>query len=249
MRRYWLEPEMFHDSEVQITGDIFHHIFEVCRQNLGSRFEVLGQANYAQLVEVTSIGKKSALAKIIQKRELPVPPQPHLILAISISRYPVMDAIIEKAVELGVHSIVPYYSDFSFIRKHQELPSNKFDRWNKIIISATQQSGRGNLMKLSQPVELNQLLHNFNPSSKKMGLFAYEGASTSSIKSEIQKTSKELEELWVFIGSEGGFSQPEVQSFQKMNMEPVSLGDQVLRVETACIALLAILKYELGLNA
>lgn len=240
---------MFQGSEVEITGDVFHHIFDVCRQAQGSKFEVLGDGKKAHLVEVTSVSKKSATAQILESRDLPVPSKPHIVLALSVPRFPVMEAVVEKAVELGVHRIEPFFSDFSFVRKSQSLPENKIDRWSKIIISATQQSGRGDLMTIAEAQDLEALLSKFNRTGKTRGLFAYEGSSTLSIKKALESPKghlkENLEEFWVFVGSEGGFSHNEVEIFKHHGLESVTLGDQVLRVETACIALLAILKYEL----
>lgn len=244
MRRYWLSPDMFKSNEVSITGDVFHHIFDVCRQELGSKFEVLGDGSNAHLIEVTEVSKKSARGKIIETRVLPVPQKPHIVLALSVSRFPVMEAVVEKAVELGVSRIEPFFSEYSFIRK--ALPETKVDRWNKIVVSATQQSGRGDLMKITEATELSELLEKFNQNTSAKGLFAYEGQSTLSIKNAVKAQTPDMEEFWIFVGSEGGFSRAEVETFKNNGLEPVTLGDQVLRVETACIALLAILKYEFG---
>lgn len=246
MRRYWLSPEMFQGPQVLISGDVFHHIFDVCRQELGSKFEVLGDGRKAHFVQVTEVGKKSARAEILESRDLPVPGKPHLVLALSISRYPVMEAVIEKAVELGVSRIEPFFSDYSFVRKSQSLPENKIERWGKIIISATQQSGRGDLMQITEAQDLESTLNKFNQTQGAKGLFAYEGQSTLSIKNAVSNSAESIEEFWIFVGSEGGFSAEEVQIFKSHGLESVTLGDQVLRVETACIALLAILKYELN---
>ena len=244
MRRYWLSPDMFKANEVFIGGDVFHHIFDVCRQELGSKFEVLGDGPKAHLVEVTEVAKKSARGKIIESRTLPVPAKPHIVLALSVSRFPVMEAVVEKAVELGVSRIEPFFSEYSFIRK--ALPETKLERWNKIVVSATQQSGRGDLMEITPARELEEVLEKFNQNTSAKGLFAYEGQSTLSIKKAVQEQSPNMDEFWIFVGSEGGFSRAEVETFKQHGLEPVTLGDQVLRVETACIALLAILKYEFG---
>jgi 16S rRNA (uracil1498-N3)-methyltransferase len=238
---------MFKASEVFISGDVFHHIFDVCRQELGSKFEVLGDGQKAHLVKITELGKKSARGQIIESRELPVPRKPHLVLALSVSRFPVMEAVVEKAVELGVSRIEPFFSEYSFIRK--ALPENKIERWNKIVVSATQQSGRGDLMEITPANELEQVLEKFNQSPSAKGLFAYEGQSTLSIKKAVKEQTGDMEEFWIFVGSEGGFSRSEVEIFKRQGLEPVTLGEQVLRVETACIALLAILKYEFGHRA
>ena len=251
MRRYWMPAESFLSAqEIQFHGDLFHHIFDVCRQEVGSHFEVLGDQNKAHLVEVVSMTKKSATAKIKDTRILPALPKPRLVLALSLSRYSTMDAVVEKAVEMGVSKLQPFYSDFSFIRKKDSLPASKQERWNKIVISATQQTGRGDLMKIADPVELKDLKSQVNQNPRAKGLFAYEGEAALGIKDCLQSLkadkAENFEEFWVFVGSEGGFSQTEVQLFKEWGLESTTLGDQVLRVETACIALLAILKYEFG---
>jgi 16S rRNA (uracil1498-N3)-methyltransferase len=247
MRRYWISKDQIQGSEVLFSGDTFHHIFDVCRQDVGSHFEVLGDGNKAHLIEVTSVEKKRARGTIKETREIAPLRKPHLVLALSVSRFPVMDAVVEKAVEMGVARIQPFFSEFSFIRKKNSLPAGKQERWDKIVVSATQQSGRGDLMKIEEPLEFEDLLKVFNQNPHRKGLFAYEGASTIGMKQSLQEhASTNLEEFWIFVGSEGGFSTTEVETFRSIGLQPVTLGEQVLRVETACIALLAVLKYEFG---
>jgi 16S rRNA (uracil1498-N3)-methyltransferase len=245
MRKYWLPKECVQGDLAQFNGDTFHHIFDVCRQQVGSRFEILSGDNRASLVEVQSVGKKSATAKIISVREIPALPKPHIHLVLSIPRFPVMEAVVEKAVEMGVHTLHPVFSDFSFVRKAVMLPESKTERWQRIVVSATQQCGRGELMHLSETKDLQDLLKTFNQTKGQVGLFAYEGQATQTVRQYLRGRSEEqADEVWLFVGSEGGFSSEEVQSFQKAGLDSVSLGEQVLRVETACIALVAILKYE-----
>jgi len=259
MRRYWLPKEQIFPAHVEISGETLHHIVDVCRQDEGSKFEVLGDGRKAHLVELRSVEKKKAIGHILETRELPPLATPHLVLALSIPRYSVMDAVVEKAVEMGVARIEPFYSEFSFIRKKNSLPEGKLERWGKIVVSATQQSGRGDLMPILEPQEMAHVLSKFNQNPKAKGLFAYEGDATVGVMEylrgkgggtpESQRepgTDSRPEEFWVFVGSEGGFSPTEVQEFQAQGLVPVTLGDQVLRVETACIALLAVLKYEFG---
>jgi len=258
MRRYWLDKDTLSGDVIEIEGEAFHHIFGVCRQEVGHHFEVLGKDSKALLVEVIEVSKKRARAKVIEERLVPPLPRPHLVLALSVCRFPVMEAVVEKAVELGVTRIQPFFSEFSFVRKQNSLPESKIERWNKIVVSATQQCGRGDLMTISEAIDFQDLGKAFNQVPHKLGLFAYEGASTFSIKDYVQslkaqgnnsETAALLQdgEIWVFVGSEGGFSPTEVQQFKEWDLETVSLGAQVLRVETACITLLAVLKYEFGL--
>lgn len=254
MRRYWVEKKHITAESVQFSGDVFHHIFDVCRQTLGSQFEVLTEDSEALQVEVNQKDKKSAEAKIISRRPIQPLPLPHVHLVMSVCRYPVMDAVIEKAVELGVSSIQTFTSDFSFIRKNESLPPAKIDRWRKIIVSATQQSGRGDLMILQAPVSLEQKLEEFNRLKAGLGLFAYEGDTPYSLQSFIENQNKvslkdglNIENIWIFVGSEGGFSPTEVQLLEKYRLKAVTLGSQVLRVETACVTLVSVIKYAFNL--
>jgi 16S rRNA (uracil1498-N3)-methyltransferase len=254
MRRYWINKEDLFGEKVNFKGDTFHHIFDVCRQESGSKFEVLTEDSKAFLVEVTHVGKKTAEARVVEERVIPPLPRPHLHLALAVSRFPVMDAIVEKAVEMGVQSIQPLFTDFSFVRTPQALSANKTERWDKIVRSATQQCGRGDLMRIEPAQHLGSFLKSMNRNDRSVGLFAYEGVSTLSIKQFLTALSAEkpagapsLEDVWIFVGSEGGFSDQEVQTMKDLALHPVTLGSQVLRVETACMALVSVLKYEFDL--
>lgn len=251
MRRYWIEKKMLFQDSVVFKDEVFHHIFDVCRQTVGHHFEVLTEDSKAYLVEVTSVEKKQATAKIIETREIQKLPTPHIHIALSISRYNVMDSIVEKAVEMGVSSILPFCSEFSFIRKTNNLPAGKMERWNKIVISATQQSGRGELMKIQEPIEWAPMLKTINPGTENLCLFAYEGESVLAIQDFLKQqksgTSVTPQNIWIIVGSEGGFSEAEVVEMRKLGLDPVTLGAQVLRVETACMTLVSVLKYEFGL--
>ncbi|MEL4395641.1 RsmE family RNA methyltransferase, partial [Shewanella algae] len=75
--------------------------------------------------------------------------KPYIHLVLSIPRFATFESVLEKAVELGVHTVRPVVSDFSFIRETKELKSTRVERWQKIIRAGTQQSGRGELLELS----------------------------------------------------------------------------------------------------
>lgn len=251
MRRYWIEKKDLFQDQVNFTGDVFHHIFDVCRQEVGSKFEVLTEDSKAYFVEVIQVTKKNALGRILEERSIPPLKEPHIHIVLSLSRFPVMDAIMEKAVEMGVKSIQPFFSEFSFLRKGEKLSENKVERWEKIVRSATQQSGRGDLMEIRPAIPFEKLSGLINPGAGHVGLFAYEGPSTLSIKDYLQRVKTEYpqgtKDIWIIVGSEGGFSHHEVEEFKKLGLHPVTLGPQVLRVETACMALVSVLKYDFDL--
>ena len=255
MRRYWVPREMMQGPLVNLKGDVLHHIRDVCRMSMGSKFEVIvdaasaGGVGAAHLVEIISETKHESIAKILESREIPELGFPRVILAMSIPRIPVFEAVLEKAVEIGVHSIYPFYSDFSFIRGASEIFDKKRPRFEKIVQSATQQSGRGDLMKIEEPVHLDVLLSKFASLEGVGGLFAFEGAGVLTAREGLDalRANPATQTVWSFVGSEGGFSEAEVEKFKQIDLKPVTLGPQVLRVETACVTLVGIIKYAFDL--
>lgn len=246
MRRYWVEEKQREGEGFWLEGELYHHVIDVCRQEEGQHFELLCGEGQAYLVQLKSIDKKRAWTEIIEVRQIEPLSRPHIHLAVSLPRFHKMDEIVEKAVELGVKSVWPFVSDCSFVRHLSKVSGAKQERWTRIVRSATQQSGRGDWMEVQEPKTLLDLFAEFNQRTKVLGLFPYEGESQLQLHEALRAPRDfKLEEVWVFVGSEGGYSAQEVQWFRDRGLEPVTLGPQVLRVETACLALVSIIKYEL----
>lgn len=249
MRRYRLSLDPTDLEQIVLEGDLFHHIVDVCRQDVGSKFELLDSKGFAHLVVVETVGKRQAQVRRLESRELPKLPRPHLILALSVPRFPVLESVLEKCVELGVAEVHLFFSSYSFVRGQGKISDNRFERWQKIILSSTQQSGRGDLMTLHKPVDLKDLLPRFNPKQGDWGLLSYEGETPRSVVDVLKSrpvSGANLDRIWFFVGSEGGFSPAEVSVLESEGILAATLGDQVLRVETACITLASILKYDVG---
>lgn len=247
LRRFHIEQSDLQNCNLTLRGDLFHHIRDVCRFEAGDRFEALPGDGSAVLVEITSLSNKEVQARALSTRQIPSLPRPHITLALSVPKLPKVDWIIEKSVELGVAEIRPFVSEYSFLRKISEISPNRIQRWHKLVQSATQQSGRGELMKIAAPVSLKNLLEDFNRNPRTGGLFPYEGEAQLPLPQALADLKrKNLDQIWVFVGSEGGFSRDEVALFADKGLNPVSMGDQILRVETACLAIVSVIKYELG---
>lgn len=252
MRRYWYPAPFSGNAEVAIVGELFHHIFDVCRQEVGSRFELIFPDGKVRLVKVTSVQKRGASALVESERAAPALRKPLIHLCLSIPKIPTLESVVEKMVEMGVASFHPFVSDFSFLRSTNKISEERFHRWEKIIISATQQCGRGELMQLHPVSDLNEILQTIHRTPNSLCLFAYEGSSHMGAREYLsglrsRDTSEEIEHAWILVGSEGGFSEEETKRISHLGYPSVTLGDQVLRVETACMSLVSILKYEFGL--
>lgn len=245
LRRFWIDAAVLSETPLRIGGDLFHHIKDVCRFDRGDRFEVLPGDGKAYLAEITGMHKRELEAKILSQRQIEALKKPWIHLALSVPKYPKVDFIIEKSVELGVQSVSLLLSDFSFPRKLSDLSESRMQRWQKINRAAAQQSGRGTLMELAEPTTLAECLQAFRGRDRALGLFPYEGEAATPWQMAIRAgKNQNLDEVWVFVGSEGGFSKEEVQLFREFGLEPMTMGPQILRVETACVALVSVIKYE-----
>lgn len=247
MRRFWLPEGAKQESQFVIEGDSFKHICGVCRMEEGAHFEIIIGDGMAYFVELKDVAKKVAIALIKEQRELPKIPQPYIHLYLSMPKMAKFEWIVEKAVELGVKSITPVFSDFSFTKK-KSLLVEKQKRLQKIIEGACQQSARAEKLELNQGIDFDAMLNQINQNPSTVGLFAYEGESKLGLKQALKAESyHNASEIALLVGSEGGFSQEELEKCIENKLDPVSLGPQVLRVETACVTLISVIKYEMEL--
>ena len=138
-----------------------------------------------------------------------------------------MDFSIQKAVELGVKNIIPVISEFSNVRIGSHSGHNKLTHWQNIIISATEQCGRNYLTTIEKPMSFVEWL-GLETSKTRLILHPDGEQSMSNIKL--------LEnDLTLVIGSEGVFSDIELEQAQENGCIAISLGPRILRTETAAI--------------
>lgn len=246
LRRFWVEPDFFQQPRLIIDGDLFHHIRDVCRFDVGDVFELISGDGLARLVRIEYCDKKTMTVVEESQRTLVTAERPWVELVVCIPKFQTLELILEKCVELGVRRVTLAYSQYSFVRSAEKLSDSKKQRWDKIILSATQQSGRGDKMELRGPLPLFDVAEEVNRRSSSMGLFLYEGEAQQSLHKKLENLgTSSLEWIIPIIGSEGGFSTQEVEKMRELGFISLGLGDQILRVETACVALASILKYEL----
>ena len=247
MRRFWLEPHALQaDGQVHLTEAVLHHVRDVCRLAAGDHLEVLVGDGQAREVELLSVGRHAAVGRVVASRAVPPLPRPHLHLALALCRPAVFDAVLERAVELGVAAVQPFFSAHSFERRASEGLRGRAERWQRIVRAATQQCGRGESMAVAAPVPLAQALGGV---ARGHGVFAFEGAGGQSLADALAGLrAARPPVVTVFVGGEGGFAADEVAQFAAAGLPPVTLGTTVLRVETACIALLGVVRFGLWQN-
>lgn len=139
-----------------------------------------------------------------------------------------MDISIQKAVELGVHTIVPVMSEFSNVKLKDDRLQNKLTHWQNIIISAAEQCGRNRLTKILTPQTFCEWLASDVSTTR---LILHPGSQQS--MSAINDANKQLS---LMIGPEGGFSDNEVNQAEEKGYVSINMGPRILRTETAVIS-------------
>jgi 16S rRNA (uracil1498-N3)-methyltransferase len=245
LRRFWVDADSVRDGRVALTGDVLHHVRDVCRFQPGDHIEILTGDGRLHEVELLPAGRRELAGVILRSRAVPPLPLPRVHLALGMCRPAVFDAVLEKAVELGAASVQPFFSAHSFERRMSEGLRVRQARWERIVRAATRQSGRGEGMPVAAPRPLAELV----PAARAKGgagVFAYEGAGGQPLPEVVAGLRASAPaDVTLFVGGEGGFAGDEVAAFAAAGLPPVTLGTLVLRVETACIALLSVFRFGL----
>jgi 16S rRNA (uracil1498-N3)-methyltransferase len=154
-----------------------------------------------------------------------------------------MNLIVQKAVELGVFEVHPFFSARTLPDYDGDRVIKRVRRWQKIAREASQQSGRTRIPNVNLPVEFSQLL-DFPPEDC-LKIVLQKEYSRDSLKTFLQSDQKK-DCIFFLVGPEGGFTPKEMAWSMKHGFKPVGLGERILRTETVAITFLSIIQYELG---
>ncbi|MEI8217560.1 MAG: RsmE family RNA methyltransferase, partial [Elusimicrobiota bacterium] len=139
------------------------------------------------------------------------------------------DWLVEKAAELGVTALIPIITERSVVK---DISSAKHDRWNRLSRAASEQSGRRDIMRVEAPILFDAALSQVVSST--VGVIPWEGEETTAMR-EILPRIHPGAAVAIFVGPEGGFTSQEIVRASSQSIMPVTLGKNILRVETAGI--------------
>jgi 16S rRNA (uracil1498-N3)-methyltransferase len=182
--------------------------------------------------------------EITGRRALPAA-EIHVTLCQAVPKVEKMDGIIRHATELGAERIVPFLAERSVPRWRSEQLPRKRERWQKIAVEASRQCGRPDIPEIGEIVTFERMLRDVPESG--LRLIPWEEETKTGIREILRDPARSgMKEFVLVIGPEGGFSAGEIELARQASFLSVSLGKRVLRVETASLAVLAILQYEKG---
>lgn len=163
-----------------------------------------------------------------------------ITIAFSVPKGKRSDFLVQKCAELGVKRLVPLQSERSVVKLYGK-GETKVTKWRKVAIETPKQCGRNTVIEITDTFTFDKLLKTVG--SYNLALVACPSPDVLSLK-EVLKRHSEVQDILCLIGPEGGFSGIEIEKAKNVGCVPVRLGTQTLRVETAAIAILAMLMYE-----
>lgn len=231
LHRFLVENlEFDHNKIVLKDKNLLNQILNVFRFKTGSQFIIFDGTGTEFLVEISETNKKEIICEV--KEEMSgIKRNKKLTLVFSMIKKENMELVIQKCTELGVTNFVPVISERTV------KTGWNFERVEKIVKEAVEQSGFSDLPVVArEALKLEKCLEKFKKEKENLDGLAvldFGGVPLASVKHLISVDT-------VFVGPEGGWSEKESNLFKKYNVKSVSLGQNVLRAETACISVASI---------
>ncbi len=226
-------------KELWIDSSESHHIIHVKRLNIGDRIVVFNGTGDEFEAVIEEIKESRVKIKINQKKTISKENSVEIDIAFAVPKGKRSHFLIQKCTELGVHKLIPVNCARSVVKLKNDF-SVKIEKWQKIAIEASKQCGRNTIAEIGEVVDFGNLLNTTD--SYDLPLFACNQSDSKNLKKSLQEYPK-VNSIISFIGPEGGFASNEIEMAKRAGCKFVSLGQRILRVETAAIAVSAILSY------
>ena len=244
MHQFFVEPSQMIDKVVYIEGGDVNHIKNVLRMKPGEEISISNGVDGREYrCGILRIEEERVVCELrfIKEDGLELPSRVHLFQGLP--KADKMELIIQKAVELGVYEIIPVETKRCVVKLDEKKARQKTERWQAIAEAAAKQSRRRIVPAVTRPMDFGQALK--MAASMDMKLIPYELAEGMGKTKQLLSGVTEGIDIAVFIGPEGGFEETEIQKAAEAGLEPITLGNRILRTETAGFTVMAWLMYQL----
>jgi len=241
MPHFFVESKNIKNNIISISDtENYRHIAKSLRSKIGESLLLIDENQIQYETKIQNINSKEIICEIIKfyhsKRDLDF----DLFLAQSPLRSDAQLTIMEKATELGIRAVYPVITDNCALA--ESVLNKKHEKWQKVMYEASKQCERAKIPICHKPDKLDNIL-NSNKFDKILVLA--ERSTEISLKDYLnQNPIKNGERILVIIGPEGGFSKKEFEYFKSKNFPLITLGDLILKAETAVILTLGNIIYE-----
>ncbi len=246
MYQFFVDPAQIYisDKRVIITGEDVNHIKNVLRMRAGEEISVSnGLDGREYRCGILSLGEEEILCELRFMKEDRVELPSQVYLFQGLPKADKMELIIQKAVELGVRQVIPVAASRCVVKLDDKKAAAKRTRWQGIARAAAKQSKRAIIPEVTEVSSFSNAVR--EASMMDVALIPYELAEDMSRTKEIMENLKPGTSVAVFIGPEGGFSEGEISLAAENGIRPITLGKRILRTETAGLAVLSWIMYQL----
>jgi 16S rRNA (uracil1498-N3)-methyltransferase len=244
MYQFFVSDEQVQQHRIVILGADVNHMVHVLRMKQGEKIRVSDESGRSYFCHITELSSEKVWAEIDSNDESGTELANRIYLFQGLPKSDKMELIIQKAVELGVYEVIPVAMKNSVVRLDEKKADSKRKRWQAIAESAAKQSKRTIIPQVEPPLSWKEALQ--KAKELDVVLLPYENErGMEATRACIQQVQKG-QSIGIIIGPEGGFAPEEIDmADQQVHMHKISLGRRILRTETAGLATLAMLIYQL----
>lgn len=228
-KRFYFNGELNENSKVSLDGEEFHHLANVMRAKAGDKVCLFNGDGVFYFGKITQINKKNAEILINFAQNSENEPKVNLTIFQALAKGDKLSLIMQKITEIGATELAIFDSEFCDVKSN----TTRVDRLETIAISASKQCGRATITKQSGVYKFNEVVEMI----KIFDAFyvAYENEDGLTLANDLINNKNNLKNVAVMIGAEGGFSEKEIDLLNNNGAKIVSLGNRILRTETASI--------------
>ena len=245
MHRFFIPPDHLREDSVTLPQAASRQLSRVLRARAGEQIILLDDTGWEYLVTLTQVAPEAATGKVVERRLSAGEPGIRITLYQALLKADRFEFVLQKGTELGVRSFVPVLCTRSVPRPNAGASGGRLARWRRIVTEAAEQSRRGRIPVVIEPVPFQEAIDGVDGPS----LIPWEREEVTGLRSALRRIGSgagDPERLSVFVGPEGGFTQAEIDGARERGITPVSLGPRILRAETAGLAAVSAALYELG---
>lgn len=236
MRRFFCDA--IAGSAATITGDDAHHICRVLRMKPGDALSLCDGAGYEYDAAIVSASPEAIVCSLGRRHKSGAESPVRVTLFQCLPKTGKMETIVQKCTELGVFAVTPVFSARCVVVPDKDFEKKRV-RYRRVALEAAKQSRRAMVPEITPLVSVDQI----DPAAFDLFLVAYEEELSRPLKQALRKANTPAS-IALFVGPEGGLEESEVQRLCSLGAVSVSLGKRILRTETAGMAMLAQVLYE-----
>lgn len=250
MHRFFVPSESIQGDRVALEGSLVYQLTRVLRMKPGDRIVVLDDSGWETEVVLVRLGGEQVIGQVAERRLAVGEPRTKISLYQSVLKGQRIELVLQKCTELGVVEFVPVISARCIVSSLDDV-SRKVERWQRIVLEAAEQSGRGRLPRIRPALMFTHACGR----AKRLGglsLIPWEEERATGLRRALGVDGADGQRgvrpfsINVFIGPEGGITADEIETARGYGLVPISLGPRILRAETAGLAVVSAILCEMG---